>query len=744
MTPNMYRRNPSQPRLYLLPFFVLLSLVTHGQEWKARATADIETHRMAPLTVTVVGADGAPLPGASVQIRQRESEFRWGTTVNIARTLDLEQRGVVTGGDHPYYNHLLHFNSVTPENAGKWKGWLRTDSRNKYLDVMDWLTENDVANRGHGTIWPSIDRWNAVPDTILNATAETDANGTVIRTKNEVIRAIVRGHIEDNMATLGAKGIYEQDLVNELIHEADITTNLMGLNRNQRVSEHTQWYQWAKAAAPNVDLVANEFDLFQNGNNFHETFVRYVNDMIAEGAPVDRVGMQGHFFGTMPAFSELKKRLDEVAVLGLPMAVTEFDMAGSSYADAERALYSVFSHPDTYGFTLWGAWDGQQWRGNAVIFDDDWTIKPSGRAYFDLVKTRWRTDTTLATAENGTLTLNAFKGTYDVFVEVDGRVTAVAPVVTGDGTAITVTVATGDYALPTATLEAEGAPDTIYPNQPVTYAVNTEAEIERVVYYDGLDIVKNAREAPFNAVYVSGRAGATVAPRAEVHFANGYRATLEAAAYVIDDGNQAPVIGEQFPENGSQVLIQDSISLRFTARDAPEDTLTATLLDGDGNEIARTVGSPFLFRLPALSSGPRQFTLRVADNRFAVSTKAVTLNFVGGASSTTESSPVMANDDIEEKADGGIDVEGDLDLGEKLTAIRFPKVGIPLGAKITSASIQFGSQKSDQGDAMSVEIYGEKANDPPPPNVGRWQPFQPPTYGRPGELGRRTRLARRG
>ena len=188
--------------------------------------------------------------------------------------------------------------------------------------------------------------------------------------------------------------MYELDLVNEFVNEAEIVKLVLDLPPGQRPKEHAQWYKWAKSAAPAIDLVANEYNLFQSGNNFHLTFVDYIRKMLAEGAPVDVIGMQGHFFGNMPSYQELKKRLSEVAVLGLPMVVTEFDMKGSSYTDMERVLYAVFSEPLVHGFTIWGAWDGKQWRNNAAMYNQDWTIKESGRAWLDLVKGTWWTDTT--------------------------------------------------------------------------------------------------------------------------------------------------------------------------------------------------------------------------------------------------------------------------------------------------------------------------------------------------------------
>jgi GH35 family endo-1,4-beta-xylanase len=75
--------------------------------------------------------------------------------------------------------------------------------------------------------------------------------------------------------------------------------------------------------------------------------------MIADGAPVYGVGMQGHFWTSMPSYEELKRRINRVKALGLPMSVTEFDMVGDKYSDMERVLYAVYSEPQIYGFTIW-------------------------------------------------------------------------------------------------------------------------------------------------------------------------------------------------------------------------------------------------------------------------------------------------------------------------------------------------------------------------------------------------------
>ena len=398
---------------FLLLFLWGLPTAISGQVWKSEAEEMIDRLRRAAMQIQVIDQSGQAVDGVQVSVRMRKHLFRWGTTSSVAHILELEQQGIQLEDNHPYMLHFLYFNSVTPENAGKWNFWRENRSRTKYLESLDWFHQLGLANRGHTTIWSSITRWGAVPAFVVDATA-TIENGVVVKSKEDVIREHVRDHIESQLPILEPY-IYEMDLVNELINEGEIVKLLLNLPPDQRPIEHAEWYKWAKAAAPDIDLVVNEYDLFQSGNNFHQSFVEYVKAMIAADAPVDAIGMQGHFFSNMPSYGELKKRLAEVAILNLPMSVTEFDMRGSSYDDMERVLYAVFSEPLVYGFSMWGAWDGRQWRQNAPMFTENWQLKPSGKAWMDLVKHEWWTDTVLTT-EHGNASVNGFLGEYDIYV----------------------------------------------------------------------------------------------------------------------------------------------------------------------------------------------------------------------------------------------------------------------------------------------------------------------------------------
>jgi GH35 family endo-1,4-beta-xylanase len=707
---------------------ILLSTCVRAQTWKSEAEAQIRQHRTAQLRINVEGEDGQALTDAEVRVRMRESAFRWGSIMDIPTMRQLEEDGFALGDDHPYYNHLLQFNSIGPGNAGKWKQWIQPSWQEQYLDNMDWLRKNGVANRGHAPIWPSIRRWNAVPDYVLNAEAEVSADGDTIRTRERVVRDYIKAFLEDYMTTVADYDMYEVDLVNELVNEPDLSRDLLGLSTEaERIAEHTQWYKWARDAAPEIDLIVNEYNLFQSGNNFHERFVRYVRGMIELGAPIDGIGMQGHFFATVPDYAELKRRLAEVAVLGLPMGVTEFDMVSNTYAEMERVLYAIYSEPLANNFTVWGAWDGRQWRNNSAIYTRDWELKPSGEAYFDLVKDRWRTDTTLALTA-GTAEVRGHHGTYDIMVIRDGTVYHDSLTLSTDTTLSLRWSAAVTEPIPEAELVVTSSSQPIYPNQPFTLAVNSGTDIAKVTFFDGRQLlgVRFADELPRTS-QVRTEAGVVVSPAAEVVFTNGYRTRLTAPDFTTAADNRTPTITDLYPASGSSVILRDDLSLRLEGSDPDGDAMTVILRDTEGNTVDSTgVNGAVELPLPITEAGPYTFILTLRDARFAFTERTYNLNVVvDGASVTSLTSPIEADDDIEEREDGSIDVEGDVDLGEKVGAIRFPFTGIPRGAIIDSAFVQFTSQKSDQtGTPLSIQIGAERSGTPAPlstanGNIGR-------------------------
>ncbi len=586
-----------------------------AQSWKSEAEAMIAAQRMGPVKINFSnGQSLTPGDTVSVRVRMKEHAFKWGTTVNINEVIATESNGFDLASNHPYFLHFRNFNSVTPENAGKWHGWSNQGIRTKYLSVVDWLDSLGIANRGHTTIWPSISRWNAVPAHVVNAKDQVE-NGQVVKTREEVIRGHIQDHIRGQMKTLNGK-IYEMDVVNELVHEGEIVRDLLKLNGDDRALEHSQWYKWAKEYGPDIKMVANEYDLFQSGNNFAQRFAEYIQTMLDDGAPIDVIGMQGHFWQQMPTYQELKRRLSEVAVLGLPMVVTEFDMThGSGYQEMERVLYAVFSEPLMEGFSVWGAWDGRQWRNNGPIYAEDWSVKESGRAYFDLVKGEWWTDTTLVYTGEDEWEFPGFLGTYDLQVTYGDQVQVSEFTLDKAGQELQVNFGDAGTELPDYDFVVGEGRREFYPHEDILLKVKTEDSIAQVVYkLNGSTVAISSGLDPSYTLSLDH--GNPVHLSAEILFANQYWTETEEVTVVANLQNTGPSIISTFPPYGTKFFSTDSIELFVQATDPDGDAIAIYVFNSDDQLLGKS-DQPGSVRIGGLDEGQNFLTVRAQDERFA-------------------------------------------------------------------------------------------------------------------------------
>jgi endo-1,4-beta-xylanase len=147
--------------------------------------------------------------------------------------------------------------------------------------------------------------------------------------------------------------------------------------------------------------------------------------LVDKGAPLDGIGLQGHFGTSLTGPEDMLKILDRFARFKKTLWITEYDVV---IDDAElagrftRDFYTtLFSHPAVGGIVMWGFWDGSHWKNNAPLFAKDWSEKPAGRAYRDLVLRRWRTAASGKSDASGTFATRGFFGDYDVVVSSGSR-----------------------------------------------------------------------------------------------------------------------------------------------------------------------------------------------------------------------------------------------------------------------------------------------------------------------------------
>ena len=68
-----------------------------------------------------------------------------------------------------------------------------------------------------------------------------------------------------------------------------------------------------------------------------------------------------------------------------------------------------------------GFWEGAHWRPRAALWNGDWTIRPHGQAWLDLVTKEWWTNLDGVTDARGRFTARGFCGDYEVTVEHGGK-----------------------------------------------------------------------------------------------------------------------------------------------------------------------------------------------------------------------------------------------------------------------------------------------------------------------------------
>jgi GH35 family endo-1,4-beta-xylanase len=392
--------------------------------WRQVAAASIEQHRKAPLTVTVTDASGKVVPEADVTVKLSEHAFGFGTCVPAGRILSS------TPADERFKTTLTElFNVATLENDLKWVPlageWGKSFTTANAVNAIDWLNSKGIDVRGHVLVWPG---WHNLPKSLKNL--EKDP-------------AKLRTEIAQHIATVAGatKGkVVHWDVVNEPYDNHDLL-DILG------AEVMVDWFKSARAADPQAKLFINDYAILSGGGGttpHRDHYEKTIRMLLDKGAPLDGIGMQGHFGNSLTSPADLKQLLDRFAQFKKPIWVTEYDvnladeaLAGSYTRDFYTTL---FSHPAVAGIVMWGFWDGSHWKNNAPLYRRDWSLKPAGEAYRELVKKQWNTEQTLRTNGQGTVSLQGFLGSYDIVVTLKGQTKAAKATLVAGGSKVTVTL----------------------------------------------------------------------------------------------------------------------------------------------------------------------------------------------------------------------------------------------------------------------------------------------------------------
>jgi len=391
--------------------------------WRAEADARIETHRKADIKILIVDANNEPIADADVEINMKRHAFGFGTSVYVPEraTSQFNHSQAELDAYYGAFEDLTGdgrgFNWAVVDDEMRWKTWENPywpgDGQQHTVNFFEWLKDREITVRGHMLVWPEF-HW--LPDDIEQHQDDP-----------EYIRQRINSHIESIVGHDQFKGrMVDWNVINEPAHLTDLQNVFGGID------EYAEWFKLAHETDPTADLYINEYGILSNGGmdlNTQERYKEIIEHIDDKGGNVDGVGMEGHVGYPLTPPALIYEIIDEYANLGTgkKISISEYDALNveeSIGGDYMRDMLTMaFSHPAVESILVWGYWDKNHWLGDAPLFRDDWSLKPSGEKFIDLIFNQWWTNETGMTDIDGNLNSRGFLGEYEVKVTKSGGTT---------------------------------------------------------------------------------------------------------------------------------------------------------------------------------------------------------------------------------------------------------------------------------------------------------------------------------
>ncbi len=392
------------------------------------------------IVISTYGKDKSKTASQKTLKEAYAGKFLIGTADDLTSNNEAYQQSIRT-----------QYNIVTPENCMKPQPIHPTeDTYNfKTSDAMvEWCEKNGLKVWGHTLGWHSqTPQWffqekdtaskkeTTPAATTPAATAQPEmapaANGqrpnrggfggrnmnTGPQASREVVLARLKSHI---MTVVGRyKGrIIGWDVFNESIADGGdgSTENLRTFSWYKAVGPDvlTLAFKWAHEADPKAKLYYNDYNIEQGAvenKGKHASSMLLLKRLIAEGAPITGVGIQGHWH-LDTNLADVEKAIEDYASLGLKVSITELDVTATGdnsgafsvaqgqrtipaenyqkQAEVYKKLFEIFMRHSKVieRVTFWGLSDTRSWRRgqDALLFDGELNPKPAYKAVIEAAK----------------------------------------------------------------------------------------------------------------------------------------------------------------------------------------------------------------------------------------------------------------------------------------------------------------------------------------------------------------------
>jgi GH35 family endo-1,4-beta-xylanase len=264
--------------------------------------------------------------------------------------------GNITTNGQVRSDFLQFWDQITPENEGKWASVEGT------RDVYNWsgldraynfAKQNGIPFKQHTFVWG-----NQSPGWINGLSASEQAAEI-----EEWIRDYCARYPDTEMI----------DVVNEATPghaPAGYAQNAFGNNWIIRV------FQLARQYCPNSILILNDYNVLSWNTN---EFIQMATPAVNAGV-VDALGLQAHGLEGW-SYNDISSKLNQVAALGLPIYISEYDVARTNDQEQLSIMQTQFplfyNHPSVAGITLWGYVVGSTWVNGSGLIQSNGTRRPA-------------------------------------------------------------------------------------------------------------------------------------------------------------------------------------------------------------------------------------------------------------------------------------------------------------------------------------------------------------------------------
>ena len=251
---------------------------------------------------------------------------------------------------------INYWNQITPENEGKWGSVEATRDQYNWapLDrIYEYARQHNIPVKAHTFVWGS-----QFPNWINNLSAAEQAAEI-----EEWIRDYCTRYPDTAMI----------DVVNEAIPGHAPATFAQNAFGNDWIIRS---FQLARQYCPNAILILNDYNVLSWDT---DKFITLARPVIAAGV-VDALGAQSHGLADRP-LSETTSKLNQIAALGLPIYISEYDIEKTNDQEQLQVMQQQFplfyNHASVQGITLWGYVVGKTWRDGTGLIQENGTPRPA-------------------------------------------------------------------------------------------------------------------------------------------------------------------------------------------------------------------------------------------------------------------------------------------------------------------------------------------------------------------------------